>query len=279
MHILNEQILYQTIRKRPVCAHKGSFGRVVLIGGNQQYGGAIMMSALAAVNSGAGLTTVCTHQANHTALHTLLPEAMVVDWQDQPLLQQVVSNADILLIGPGLGLEEQSKQLLQNILAQQQEHQWLIIDGSAITLFAANSLTLPFPSQTVFTPHQMEWQRLSVIPIMEQTLENAQQAQKKLQATIVLKSHRTCILSQESCYQNPLGNPGMATGGTGDTLAGMIAGFLAQFPPSTATIAAAVYLHSYIGDTLAKDAYIVRPTAISEQIPYWMKQFETNPPD
>ncbi|MDN6185058.1 MAG: carbohydrate kinase, partial [Lactococcus lactis] len=98
--------------------------------------------------------------------------------------------------------------------------------------------------------------------------------QQELQATIVLKSHQTEIYNARNAFQNPLGNPGMATGGTGDTLAGIIAGFLAQFPHSVETINAAVYLHSYIADQLAHDNYVVLPTKISQALPYWMKKFE-----
>ena len=120
----------------------------------------------------------------------------------------------------------------------------------------------------------MEWQRLSGIKIEDQTEEMNQALQEKLQATIVLKSHRTEIYSKQGRFQNPLGNPGMATGGTGDTLAGIIAGFLAQFSNSVDTINAAVYLHSYIADRIAQENYIVLPTKISQALPYWMKQFE-----
>ena len=88
--ILDEQLLREVITKRPKYSHKGTFGRVVLIGGNQQYGGAIIMSALAAVNSGAGLTTVITDKKNHGPLHVQLPEAMVVDWYDQATCLTVI---------------------------------------------------------------------------------------------------------------------------------------------------------------------------------------------
>lgn len=151
-----------------------------------------------------------------------------------------------------------------------------MIDGSAITLFSDYSLSLKFPDQTVFTPHLAEWERLSGLKFVDQTDENNRAKQALLGAKIVLKSHRTTIYDEAiAYYQNPLGNPGMATGGTGDTLAGMITGFLAQFEKNTDTIAAAVYLHSLIGDTLAKDNYVVLPTLISEALPRYMKKFAT----
>ena len=264
----------KVIRKRPQDSYKGTYGRAVLIGGNRQFGGAIMMSAESCVQCGCGLTTVVTDSNNHAPLHARLPEVMTVDWNDEKLVKEVTASADILLIGPGLGLEEKGEQMLDFILANQSGKQMLVIDGSAITLWAKKNQDLPYPKQTVFTPHQMEWQRLSGIKIKDQSQANNYSMQQKLQATIVLKSHRTEIYSHSGCYRNSLGNPGMASGGMGDTLAGMITAFLAQFPHSVATINAAVYLHSYIGDQLGQDHYVVLPTEISRQIPYWMKQFE-----
>ncbi|BCA86488.1 ADP-dependent (S)-NAD(P)H-hydrate dehydratase [Enterococcus saigonensis] len=272
METLTEEILTTVIKKRPAISHKGSFGRTVLIGGNTQYGGAIIMSAESCLKSGAGLVTVITAKENHAPLHARLPEVMVLDWHDQAAITASICNADVVLIGPGLGLTNHSLILLKLVL-DLQEKQWLVIDGSAISLFAQEKLTLSHPHKTVFTPHQMEWQRLSGIPIVEQNELANRAFQKKLAASIVVKSHRTEIYTNKNIYRCPLGNSAMATGGTGDTLAGMIAGFLAQFPRKDATICAAVYLHSYIGDLLATENYVVLPTTISAALPHYMCYF------
>ncbi|MFC4772818.1 NAD(P)H-hydrate dehydratase [Enterococcus hermanniensis] len=270
---MNAEILAKVITKRPEISHKGTFGRAVLIGGNQQYGGAIIMSAEACIKCGAGLTTVITAEKNHTALHTRLPEAMVLAFSEKAAIQKVLDSATVILIGPGLGLDAPALKLLKNILAVQKEKQWLVIDGSAITLFSENSLTLPHPKQTVFTPHEAEWSRLSGLALDEQTTENNCAKQALLGAKIVLKSHRTTIYDNSiAYYHNPLGNPGMATGGMGDTLAGIITGFLAQFDKTIDTIGAAVYLHSLIGDELYQKNYIVLPTSISAALPTYMKR-------
>lgn len=273
---LNEEILHKVITKRPEISHKGTFGRVVLIGGNQQYGGAIIMSAEACIKSGAGLTTVITAEKNHSALHARLPEAMVLAFWETTMIYQVLEKADVVLIGPGLGLDKTALTLLKGVLKSQKEQQWLVIDGSAISLFSEYNLTLKHPEQTVFTPHQAEWERLSGLSFIQQTDENNRAKQALLGAKIVLKSHRTTIYDEAiAYYQNSLGNPGMATGGTGDTLAGMITGFLAQFEKNIDTVGAAVYLHSLIGDELAKDHYVVLPTSISEALPRYMKKYAT----
>lgn len=273
MNQLTEDILTKVITQRPENSHKGTFGRAVLIGGNNQYGGAIIMSAEACVNTGAGLTTVVTSEKNHAPLHARLPEAMVVNFSDTELAMELLKNADVILIGPGLGLSVTVLSILKKVLAAQLERQWLIIDGSAITLFASHELPLNYPEQVVFTPHQKEWQRLSGLEIDQQTTGNNQEKQKELAATIVLKSHRTEIYDGNQIWHNTAGNAAMATGGMGDTLAGMIAGFIAQFGGSSETIAAAVYLHSKIGDDLAEEHYVVLPTTISQEISRYMKNY------
>lgn len=275
METLNTSCL-NIIKKRACDSHKGHYGHVLLIGGNEQYGGAIMMSAESCVKAGAGLVTVATHIHNHSALHARLPEAMVIDWQHSTLLKDVFEQAEVIVIGPGLGLGSFSLSLLTDVLQNQKSHQWLIIDGSALTIFAQAKLRLPFPHQTVLTPHQMEWQRVSQIEIAQQTIEKNQVKQAQLNTIIVLKSHQTMIYAgDQGTYLNPLGNPAMATGGTGDTLCGIIASFLAQFSKDISSILAAVYLHSLIGDALAKENYVVLPTKISAALPFWMKKFET----
>ena len=274
MNELSEELLYAVIKKRPEQSHKGTFGRVVLVGGNERYGGAIIMSAEAAVNSGAGLVTVVTAEKNHAPLHARLPEVMVVNWTQMQDIRIVLKEADVILIGPGLGLSNQSQALLQLVIQEQQANQWLVIDGSAITLFSQHNYSLLHSTQVVFTPHQMEWQRLSGLSLSEQFTPNNQTAQKKLGCNLVLKSHRTTIFTLNQSFINPLGNPAMATGGMGDTLAGMITGFLAQFNEKTTALCAAVYLHSYIGDVLGQERYVILPTEISRQIPYYMKRFE-----
>ncbi|GCF93768.1 ADP-dependent (S)-NAD(P)H-hydrate dehydratase [Enterococcus florum] len=270
---LTDDILAKVIKKRPEESHKGTFGRAVLIGGNYQYGGAIIMSAEACIHSGAGLTTVVTTEKNHHPLHARLPEAMVLNFSDWELLYEVVRAADVVLIGPGLGLDATVLAVLKGVLAEQQKDQWLVIDGSAITLVAKHQLSLKYPKQVIFTPHQMEWKRLSGLTIEEQTTENNQAMQEKLGATIILKKHRTEIYNGQTVYKNTVGNAGMATGGTGDTLAGMIAGFAAQFENTSDAVAAAVYLHSKIGDDLAEENYVVLPTKVSQALPGYMKKY------
>lgn len=270
MKKLTQDILKQVIKKRPLQSHKGDFGRVLIIGGAENYGGAVIMNALAAVNSGAGLVTVATEPNHFTALHTRLPEAMVVNFNQD--LTDLIRLSDVVLIGSGLG---ERLDILQTTLEKVSAHQFLIIDGSALTLLAKHELDLP-EARIILTPHQMEWQRLSQLDISQQTVENNLAALEKFpsQPILVLKKFHTQIYTQDDIFELTIGGPYQATGGTGDTLAGMIAGFVGQFHDTLENaVLAAVYAHSAIADELAQAQYVVLPTQISAEIPRLMHRY------
>ncbi|MDR0525713.1 MAG: NAD(P)H-hydrate dehydratase [Spirochaetaceae bacterium] len=280
MEVLSETILKEVIIKRPQQSHKGTFGRTALIGGNPRFGGAILMAAQACVYAGAGLTTVITHEKNHAPLHARLPEAMVIDWQDMDMAAKIVQSSDAVLIGCGLGTEPESLRLLRFLLNTLSEKHILVVDGSAITLMAEPPLPIPFPRRTIFTPHEMEWQRLSGLKIEEQGIEKSAEKARQIGSIIVQKSHRTTIFTpQGHAFVLPLGTPAMATGGMGDTLAGIVTAFAAQFKEDLVkSVCAAAYLHSYIAEKLAETRYVVLPTQIAEKIPETMKRFERYEP-
>lgn len=272
LQALSADILKEVITPRPVQSYKGTFGRCVLIGGNNQFGGAIIMATMAAVYAGTGLVTAATDPINITALRTRLPEAMVIDYQDFNQLATLLSSADSIVVGPGLGETETSLKILKFVFNQVHANQCLIIDGSAITLVSNHHLTLP-KAQIIFTPHEMEWQRLSGIAIADQTEVNNQAAQAKLGAMVMVKKHHTEIYTNQDVYQLTIGTPAQATGGMGDTLAGMVGAFTAQFRTDYQKSAlAAVYAHSAIAEELAANQYVVLPTQISAQLPQFMHQ-------
>ncbi|EDP67264.1 hypothetical protein CAT7_05473 [Carnobacterium sp. AT7] len=274
MKEINSEAIQGMIPKRKKESHKADYGRVLVIGGNEDMGGAIILTASAAVYSGAGLVTVATAKVNHTALHARLPEAMVFDMYDADRLLKQLATATVIVIGPGLGLSSESLAILKSVLASVTKEHYLIIDGSAITLMAKNNLKTPI-AKTIYTPHLGEWQKLSHLKPTEQNETLNIQARKELKAAVVLKQARTEIYFLDEVWKNSLGNPAMATGGMGDALAGMIAGFSAQFKNNRFAIITAVFLHSKIGDDLAKKQYVVLPTQIIANIPFVMKEFST----
>ncbi|MGT2844289.1 NAD(P)H-hydrate dehydratase [Streptococcus hongkongensis] len=274
---LDQEFVSRVICPRPQKSHKGDFGRVLLIGGLYPYGGAIIMSAIAAVKSGAGLVTVATDKENIIALHSHLPEAMGISVDDQTSLEKAITEADILLIGPGLGEDSRAYHLFKLVVDSCSQYQSLIIDGSALSLLAREDITILENKRLVLTPHQKEWERLSAIPIDEQTTERSQKALTVFPegSILVAKSEQTKIITHSEVAVLTIGGSYQATGGMGDTLAGLIAGFLAQFrqSPPFQVVAAATYLHSAIAKALSSDHYVVLPTQISQEVPKWMKKF------
>lgn len=272
MKILDKNSVQPLIPKREMDSYKGNYGKTLLVGGNESMGGAIILTALAAVYSGAGLVTVATDEKNHPALHAQLPEAMVINWNNRQQLKLQIKDATVIVIGPGMGVSEDSFNLLNFVLDHITKEQRIIIDGSAITLMAEHNLAIP-TNQTVFTPHLGEWERLSGLKPSKQEPELNKIARDQLNATVVLKQHRTEIYFTDEVWQNQGGNPAMATGGMGDTLAGIIASLVGQLTDFKSGILAGVFLHSYIGDQLAENQYVVLPSQLIKQLPFVLKKF------
>lgn len=277
MKEIDQALLKRVIVERPRSSFKGDYGRLLLIGGTYPYGGAIIMAALAAVHSGAGLVTVATDRENVPALHSQLPEAMALDVTDQALLAEQIAKAGVILLGPGLKDNGLGTHLVQLVFNRVQPHQVLILDGGAISLYTRLALPLP-QAQLVFTPHQKEWEAMSGLAIGDQGEDRTQMAVGKLPegSILVQKGPQTKIWQQgqPDYYQLTVGGPYQATGGMGDTLAGMIAGFAGQFPQVGLyeRVVVASHLHSAIAEDLSKKSYVVLPTAISRKIPKWMKK-------
>ena len=277
MKEIDQALLKKVIIERPRSSHKGDYGRLLLIGGTYPYGGAIIMAALAAVHSGAGLVTVATDRENIPSLHSQLPEAMAFAVTDQELLAEQIAKVGVILLGPGLNANELGGHLVELVFERVQPHQVLILDGGAISLYTRLELSLP-PAQLVFTPHQKEWEAMSGLAIGDQGEEATRQSLSQLPPASILvqKGPQTKIWQQGQTdyYQLSVGGPYQATGGMGDTLAGMIAGFAGQFPQVGLyeRVVVASHLHSGIADDLSKNAYVVLPTAISKEIPKWMRE-------
>ena len=253
---VDQTLLQQVIVSRQSDSYKGDYGRLLLIGGTYPYGGAIIMAALAAVHSGAGLVTVAT---------------------DRELLAEQIAKAGLILLGPGLKDNDLGTHLVQLVFNRVQPHQVLILDGGAISVYTRLALPLP-QAQLVFTPHQKEWEAMSGLAIGEQGEEATRLALSQLPPASILvqKGPQTKIWQQGQAdiYQLTVGGPYQATGGMGDTLAGMIAGFAGQFSQVGLyeRVVVASHLHSAIAEDLSKKSYVVLPTAISRKIPKWMKK-------
>ncbi|MFS9216922.1 NAD(P)H-hydrate dehydratase [Streptococcus mitis] len=277
MKVIDQALLEKVIIERSRTSHKGDYGRLLLLGGTYPYGGAIIMAALAAVKSGAGLVTVGTDRENITALHIHLPEAMAFSLQDQHLLKEQLEKAEVVLLGPGLRDDAFGEDLVKEVSTSLRQNQILIVDGGALAILARTRLSFP-SSQLILTPHQKEWEKLSEITIEKQNEATTASALTSFPQGIILveKGSATRIwqADQSDYYQLQVGGPYQATGGMGDTLAGMIAGFAGQFKQAGLyeRVAVATHLHSAIAQELAQEHYVVLPTEISNCLPKVMNK-------
>ncbi|VJY94238.1 carbohydrate kinase [Streptococcus pneumoniae] len=276
MKVINQTLLEKVIIERSRSSHKGDYGRLLLLGGTYPYGGAIIMAALAPVKSGAGLVTVGTDRENIPALHSHLPEPMAFALQDKQLLKEQLEKAEVVLLGPGLGDNAFGEDLVKQVFAGLKQNQILIVDGGALTILARTSLSFP-SSQLILTPHQKEWEKLSGITIEKQKEDTTASALTSFpKGTILVEkgpATRVWQAGQSDYYQLQVGGPYQATGGMGDTLAGMIAGFVGQFRQASLyeRVAVATHLHSAIAQELSQENYVVLPTEISRYLPKIMK--------
>ena len=235
------------------------------------------MSAIAAVKSGAVLVTVGTDKENIPALHSDLPEAMAFSLKDKALLKEQFEKAEVVLLGPGLREDAFGEELVKRVFDKLRNDQILIIDGGVLGILAKGHLPFP-PSQLILTPHQKEWERLSGIVLDHQNTETTARALSSFpQGTILVEkgpATRIWQAGQPEYYQLQVGGPYQATGGMGDTLAGMIAGFTGQFHQVSLyeRVVVATYLHSAIAQELAQEHYLVLPTEISKTLPKTMKK-------
>lgn len=273
MNQITKELVKSWIPIRDKDTYKNKMGHVLCIGGNENMGGAILLSASSALHTGAGLVSVASAPENVHALHARLPEAMFVNMYDEEQLIENIQKADVIVLGPGLGLTEKSLAVFKATIKALNDKQWVIIDGDALTHLANEEPALP-TANIVLTPHLGEWKRLTGINPPADDLAENQKRKFDLQATVVLKKNRTEIYIADEIWQNTSGNPSMATGGMGDTLTGILASFLGQFKNKKEAILSAVYIHSAAADELAETHYVTLPTKIIEYFPIFMKNLQ-----
>jgi NAD(P)H-hydrate epimerase len=237
-------------------AHKGNFGHVLVIGGDRGMGGASLLSSRAAVYSGAGLTSLVTRPEHVIASLVSCPEVMVKGVDSGQDLEEHLVKPNVIAIGPGLGQSAWSEQMVQRVFWEAEKRDIsVIMDADALNLLTTLKLSSNLPKKLILTPHPGEASRLlntTVTEIESDRFSAAAKIQKKFNATVVLKGSGTIICNQSSGTQKwgicGSGNPGMATGGMGDVLTGIIAGILAQGLTLKDAAEAGVDLHAKAAD-------------------------------
>ena len=267
----------QILRKRNKFAHKGNFGHTLLICGSKGKMGAAVLSARAALRSGAGLVTIHIPNAGISILQTAAPEAMLSIDPDEDNFTAVpdLSSYSSIATGPGIGTDSKTAGALKVLI--QNTSRPLIFDADAINILAENKTWLGFlPKGSIFTPHPREFERLAGKSSNNFERNRMQREfSLKFQCCIVLKGAHTAITAPDGrCFFNTTGNPGMATGGSGDVLTGIIAGLLAQGYPSLDSCLLGVYLHGLSGDLALKEQGFEALTA-SDIIDNLGKSFQT----
>lgn len=250
--LLRADQLKAWLPRRARDAHKGNFGHVLVVGGEEGYGGAVRLAAEAAARVGAGLVSVATRPINVAPILAARPELMVRGVMGPGDLEELLDKASVVVIGPGLGRTTWSEILLAAVTERGLP---TVMDADALNLLAQAACVLP--EEVVITPHPAEAGRLldlGTAEVQANRFDAARRLAEYFQATVVLKGAGTLVCDgPQGLSLCPGGNPGLATGGTGDVLAGCIGGLLAQGLPPASAARAAVLIHAMAGAAAALD--------------------------
>lgn len=265
--LLTRSDMRELVTPRVPESHKGDYGRVLIVAGSRGKTGAAHLAAVGALRSGAGLVTVATPASCQAVVATMGPEYMTEaldepenggDGIDPEGVERVLEMArDVIALGPGLGQAPATQHFIRSLVDRATMP--LVVDADGLNAFNANPDRLAGREgrDVIITPHPGEMARLvgmSTDEVQASRLEIARNFAVAHRVYVVLKGHRTLIATPDDrIFINPTGNPGMATGGTGDVLTGMIAAWLAQLLDAEAACKIAVYLHGMAGDLAEAD--------------------------
>ena len=265
LELLTRERMRELVPVRTSESHKGDYGRVLIVAGSVGKTGAAHLAAIGALRSGAGLVTVATPRSCVPILASMGPEYMTLPLDETPegtidyaALERVLDvAADVIAVGPGLGVTPSTGAFVMGLVERAGVP--LVLDADALNAFAAEPERLVARDgiDMVITPHPGEMARLvgrEVEAVQHDRLEIAREFSAAHKLHVVLKGHRTIIAGPENrAFLNLTGNAGMATGGTGDLLTGMIAAWFAQLLDLEAACKIAVYLHGSAGDLAEAD--------------------------
>ena len=290
LYTYNKTEVKNLFPKRAVTANKGSFGHVLCICGSRNMVGASVLCASAALRSGAGLVTVAFPKSIYLPVANKLTQALFMPLEETEdgtfsekalgQLLPVLDKYDAVVIGCGIGVNEDTTALVKGVL--QNSKVPVIVDADAINIIAKDiSILKSATSRVVLTPHPKEMSRLVGTPveiIQSDRVTCAKAFAHANDAYVVLKGSNTVVASPGSqrVYVNASGNSGLAKGGSGDVLAGLIGGFAVQDFELTDAVCSAVYVHGYTGDTVA-DKYSksgMLPEDVVSELRYTLKDFE-----
>lgn len=279
MKILDHTQVLSLLPDRDPNAHKGDFGKILLLCGSRGYTGAAALAAMGALRSGAGLVYLGVPESIYAIEAVKLTEPIVFPLPDEggmlssaavPEVLERLPRMDAVLIGPGLGQSQGTLAVVRAVLENAQCP--VVVDADGINLLAAHMDILRNRHEpTILTPHAGEFARLGGLGIHRR--QEAEVFAKTNGCILLLKGHETLITDGDKTYQNSTGNPGMAVGGSGDVLAGIIVSLLGQKLPPLTAAACGAWLHGGAGDICARKIgqYGMLPGDMVEVLPRLMK--------
>lgn len=277
---LTHQDVLNILPDRKPDSHKGDYGKVLLLCGSVGFTGAAALAAMGALRSGAGLVYVGVPESIYAIEAVKLNEAIVFPLPEEggklsskaiPTIRKHLKGMDAVLIGCGLGISTGTMTVLDMVL--QEFKGPVVVDADGITMLAScPELVKEREYPTILTPHEGEFRRLN-IAVEEERLTGAMIAAKELGCIILRKGHETVITDGKEYYINPTGNPGMAVGGSGDVLAGILVSLLGQGIAPLQATACSTWLHGTAGDRCAEKLgqYGMLPTDMLQELPYLLK--------
>lgn len=277
--ILDHDAVLRILPDRAADSHKGTFGKILLLCGSRGYTGAAALAAMGALRSGAGLVYLGVPESIYEIEAVKLLEPVVFPLAETdgmlsenclPAIADRLLGMDAVLIGPGLGQSQGTKAVVRAVLELFQGP--VVLDADGINVLAGHTdIVRGRRAVTVLTPHPGEFKRIGGDE--GDRTGSAQKLADELGAIIVLKGHETVITDGENIYINPTGNPGMAVGGSGDVLAGILVSLLGQGISPLEAAACAAWLHGRAGDICAIDIgqYGMLPSDMLDILPRLLK--------
>lgn len=277
---LDHQQVLNILPDRRIDAHKGDFGRILLLCGSRGYTGAAALAAMGALRSGAGLVYLAVPESIYAIEATKLNEAIVLPLPDQdgklsidalPQILKLLPNMDAVLFGPGWGQSEGNFLIAKEILETFEGA--VVVDADGINVIAKHmDIVRERKASTIFTPHPGEFARMGGDNTLDRQVA-AESFARDFGCILLLKGHNTVITDGCRMYVNPTGNPGMAVGGSGDVLTGIIASLIGQGIDPLEAAACGAWLHGAAGDICAQEIgqYGMLPTDMVEALPRLMK--------
>lgn len=274
--ITDKAFVKDNLKIRNKYSHKGDYGRVLVVAGSKGFTGAAYICTEAAVRSGAGLVTLACPEGIQDVLSSKLVEAMTVNLNDENKIKRLIEKSDAVAIGPGMGNNENTLEILKFVLSN--ANCPVVIDADGINVLKDNMHLLKDKScRVIITPHVGEMSRITGLHgeyINENRIEVSKKLAKDYGVIVLLKGYNTVITDGEYAFINPSGNSAMASGGMGDCLTGIIASFAAQkYEPLIAACLGA-FIHGYSGEKLSKNMFCVNASHVLESIPYVIKELQ-----